>query len=97
MADLPIKELGDEAPVYDRPHIANTVQPDDRARERRRADAERRGAAELVGSPDLVLEALGLGAVRPPHPRQHRAAARRRRRHRARRATARRGSPSPPT
>src|SRR3712207_3400287 len=27
MADLPIKELGDEAPVYDRPHIANTYQP----------------------------------------------------------------------
>src|SRR3569833_3597607 len=27
MADLPIKELGDEAPVYDRPHIANTFQP----------------------------------------------------------------------
>jgi phosphoribosylformylglycinamidine synthase len=24
MADLPIKELGDEAPLYDRPHIANT-------------------------------------------------------------------------
>ncbi len=27
MADLPIKELGDEAPLYDRPHIANTHQP----------------------------------------------------------------------
>src|SRR4051812_36094733 len=27
MADLPIKELGDEAPVYDRPHLANTYQP----------------------------------------------------------------------
>jgi len=27
MADLPIKELGDEAPLYDRPHIANTFQP----------------------------------------------------------------------
>jgi phosphoribosylformylglycinamidine synthase subunit PurL len=27
VADLPIKELGDEAPVYDRPHIANTFQP----------------------------------------------------------------------
>ncbi|HEY8566250.1 MAG TPA: phosphoribosylformylglycinamidine synthase subunit PurL [Beijerinckiaceae bacterium] len=26
-ADLPIKELGDEAPVYDRPHRANTYQP----------------------------------------------------------------------
>jgi len=27
VADLPIKELGDEAPLYDRPHIANTFQP----------------------------------------------------------------------
>ena len=27
VADLPIKELGDEAPLYDRPHIANTHQP----------------------------------------------------------------------
>jgi phosphoribosylformylglycinamidine synthase II len=27
MADLPIKELGDEAPIYDRPHLANTYQP----------------------------------------------------------------------
>ena len=27
MADLPIKELGDEAPLYDRPHVANTHQP----------------------------------------------------------------------
>jgi phosphoribosylformylglycinamidine synthase subunit PurL len=27
VADLPIKELGDEAPLYDRPHIANTYQP----------------------------------------------------------------------
>jgi phosphoribosylformylglycinamidine synthase len=27
MADLPIKELGDEAPLYDRPHIPNTFLP----------------------------------------------------------------------
>ncbi|AWM88457.1 phosphoribosylformylglycinamidine synthase subunit PurL [Microvirga sp. 17 mud 1-3] len=27
MADLPIKELGDEAPVYDRPHLPNTHLP----------------------------------------------------------------------
>jgi len=27
VADLPIKELGDEAPLYDRPHIANTHRP----------------------------------------------------------------------
>ena len=27
MADLPIKELGDEAPLYDRPHVASPPQP----------------------------------------------------------------------
>ena len=27
MADLPIKELGDEAPVYDRPYVATPKQP----------------------------------------------------------------------
>src|SRR5207237_8748891 len=27
MADLPIKELGDEAPVYDRPHVASAALP----------------------------------------------------------------------
>ena len=27
MADLPIKELGDEAPVYDRPHVETPKQP----------------------------------------------------------------------
>jgi phosphoribosylformylglycinamidine synthase II len=52
MADLPIKELGDEAPLYDRPHIANTHQPV------LAADVpEIVGSAEalkrLVGSPDL--------------------------------------------
>src|SRR5688500_7251109 len=28
MADLPIKELGDEAPVYDRPHLTNRFEPE---------------------------------------------------------------------
>ena len=40
---------------------------------------------KLVGIAGPVLQALGLGAVRPPHPRQHRAAAGRRRRRGARR------------
>jgi phosphoribosylformylglycinamidine synthase len=51
VADLPIKELGDEAPLYDRPHLANTFQP--------AIDPDRRGAVsntdaliKLVGSPD---------------------------------------------
>src|SRR5918912_306902 len=33
MADLPIKELGDEAPVYDRPHVASPALPVIHARE----------------------------------------------------------------
>ena len=41
MADLPIKELGDEAPLYDRPHVANACQPVLRAGERRGAGVER--------------------------------------------------------
>ena len=35
---------------------------------------------KLIGSPDLCSQALGVGAVRPRHPRQHGAAAGRRRR-----------------
>ncbi|MFL5161818.1 MAG: phosphoribosylformylglycinamidine synthase subunit PurL, partial [Microvirga sp.] len=53
MADLPIKELGDEAPVYDRPHIANTFQPTIAPE---RVDAPMRNVdalKKLVGSPDL--------------------------------------------
>ena len=41
MADLPIKELGDEAPLYDRPHIANTYQPAIAPRDGRAAGLER--------------------------------------------------------
>src|SRR3954449_5366549 len=33
MADLPIKELGDEAPLYDRPHVASPLLPVIHARE----------------------------------------------------------------
>ena len=49
MADLPIKELGDEAPVYDRPHRQRRKLPVDRPahRSRRRwriADALRKAA-----------------------------------------------------
>ena len=61
------------------------------------ADAARRRAGEADGVARPLLEALGLGAVRPPDPRQHRAAAGRRRRGGARARTARRASRSPPT
>src|SRR5262249_46141172 len=53
MADLPIKELGDEAPVYDRPHVATARPPviaiADVAPSMSTADA----LGKLIGSPDL--------------------------------------------
>ncbi|MEA3013752.1 MAG: phosphoribosylformylglycinamidine synthase subunit PurL [Sphingomonadales bacterium] len=53
MADLPIKELGDEAPVYNRPHLSNTFQPaiapESVEAPMRNVDALK----TLVGSPDL--------------------------------------------
>src|SRR5712692_2176158 len=53
MVDLPIKELGDEAPVYDRPHVATPkqaiVQAADVAPPMGSADA----LVALIGSPDL--------------------------------------------
>ncbi|PXW53488.1 phosphoribosylformylglycinamidine synthase subunit PurL [Methylobacterium sp. B4] len=54
VADLPIKELGDEAPLYDRPHIANTHQSviaaASVAASLPNADALKR----LIGSPELA-------------------------------------------
>jgi phosphoribosylformylglycinamidine synthase II len=53
VADLPIKELGDEAPLYDRPHRQNAYQPEIKAEDvaapMRNVDA----LIKLVGSPDL--------------------------------------------
>src|ERR687887_199708 len=53
MADLPIKELGDEAPVYKRPHIAtpklSAIEIADVAPPMPTADA----LVKLIGSPDL--------------------------------------------
>jgi phosphoribosylformylglycinamidine synthase subunit PurL len=53
MADLPIKELGDEAPLYDRPHAERPAQPViDPASVTPPIDIA--GAVEkLIGSPDL--------------------------------------------
>ena len=53
VADLPIKELGDEAPLYDRPHRQNAHQPEIKAEDvaapMRNVDALKK----LVASPDL--------------------------------------------
>jgi phosphoribosylformylglycinamidine synthase II len=53
MADLPIKELGDEAPLYDRPHIANTHQPVLAAADVPETVGSAEALKRLVGSPDL--------------------------------------------
>jgi phosphoribosylformylglycinamidine synthase len=52
VADLPIKELGDEAPIYDRPHLANNFQSaiDPRTVEAPVPNAD--ALIKLVGSPD---------------------------------------------
>jgi phosphoribosylformylglycinamidine synthase len=53
MADLPIKELGDEAPLYDRPHVANTHQPVILASDVPETLGSAEALKKLVGSPDL--------------------------------------------
>ncbi|HYY83117.1 MAG TPA: phosphoribosylformylglycinamidine synthase subunit PurL [Beijerinckiaceae bacterium] len=53
MADLPIKELGDEAPLYDRPHIANTFEPTVPPESVEAPVPNAEALLKLVGSPDL--------------------------------------------
>ena len=53
VADLPIKELGDEAPVYDRPHLANTFQPVLAPESIAAPVSNAEALKKLVGSPDL--------------------------------------------
>lgn len=53
MADLPIKELGDEAPLYDRPHVASTVLPVIHAKDVK-APVDNLAALEaILGAPDM--------------------------------------------
>ena len=78
MADLPIKELGDEAPLYDRPHVETPLLPVIHAREVKAADRNCRGAGKADRDAGALLEALGVGAIRSRHSRQYRAASRRR-------------------
>ena len=78
MADLPIKELGDEAPVYDRPFVEAPKLPVIDAASIKPPMPIADALEKLIGSPDLCSQALGVGAIRPRHPRQHGAAAGRR-------------------
>jgi phosphoribosylformylglycinamidine synthase II len=53
MVDLPIKELGDEAPVYDRPHVETPKQPVLKAADVTPPMSTADALVRLVGSPDL--------------------------------------------
>ena len=54
VADLPIKELGDEAPLYDRPHRSNVHLPVLSAAEVPEPASLTDALKRLVGSPDLA-------------------------------------------
>ena len=62
MADLPIKELGDEAPVYDRPFVETPKRPIVQGADVDAADADRRraGKADRLARP--VLASAGSGS-----------------------------------
>jgi phosphoribosylformylglycinamidine synthase len=53
MVDLPIKELGDEAPVYDRPHVETPKQPIVQAADVVPPVSTADALVRLIGSPDL--------------------------------------------
>ena len=53
VADLPIKELGDEAPVYDRPHMETPKQPVVKASDVTPPMSIADSLVKLIGSPDL--------------------------------------------
>ena len=97
VANLPIKDLGDQAPEYDRPW----VEPKKRAplaAGRRPAGRRRRRAAEDARRARPFQPPLGLGAVRHADPGQFAAAARAATPAScASRAIRPRRSPSPPT
>jgi phosphoribosylformylglycinamidine synthase subunit PurL len=53
VADLPIKELGDEAPVYDRPYVETPKQPVVKAQDVVPPIGTIDALVKLIGSPDL--------------------------------------------
>lgn len=53
MADLPIKELGDEAPLYDRPHVPSAALPVVHAREVPAPMGVGAALEKLIGTPDM--------------------------------------------
>src|SRR6204780_4370346 len=53
MADLPIKELGDEAPLYDRPHVETPLLPVIHAREANAPVGITAALERLIATPEL--------------------------------------------
>src|SRR5579875_1194953 len=53
MADLPIKELGDEAPIYQRPFVETPKQPAIEATAVAPPVSNAAALEKLIGSPDL--------------------------------------------
>ncbi len=53
MAELPIKELGDEAPLYDRPHVETAKRPVVAAADVKPPMSTPDALLKLIGSPDL--------------------------------------------
>src|SRR5258708_7988406 len=53
MVDLPIKELGDEAPLYDRPHVASPKAPLVKATDVSPPMQTLDALVKLLGCPDL--------------------------------------------
>ena len=53
MADLPIKELGDEAPLYDRPHVAQAAKPVVAARDVKPPISISQALEKLIATPEL--------------------------------------------
>src|SRR5256886_2727329 len=53
MADLPIKELGDEAPLYDRPHVPSPTLPVIHAREVKAPIGLSAALEKLIATPEL--------------------------------------------
>src|SRR5438132_1098083 len=56
MADLPIKELGDEAPLYDRPHVPSPSLPVIHARDVKTPIGIAAALEKLIGTPELCAK-----------------------------------------
>ena len=69
VADLPIKELGDEAPVYHRQFVEAPEAADHSCFGCHAADANRRRAGKADRFARPLLEAMGVGAIRSRHHR----------------------------